>query len=134
MTIYLFDASSIIACIELIGENAINMLKNQYTINLSYYEIGNFLWKQYLKSRCTLEKLKFYLNLFKNLLNKMYVLNIELMNEVLELAAKLKLTYYDAAYVYAAWKLNAMLITEDLELYEKAKSIVKVHRIDEIAK
>jgi len=40
--------------------------------------------------------------------------------EVGGLAEKTGLTFYDAAYVYVAKKLNLKLITEDREVLEKA--------------
>lgn len=115
-------------------DKVFDIVKDQYTIDLAYYEIGNFLWKNYVRKIFTKEEIERYLETFRNLLDKMHVLNIELINEVLELSVKLRLTYYNASYLYAALKTNAVLVTEDLELYEKAKSLVKVSKISEIIK
>jgi len=39
----------------------------------------------------------------------------------MKLATKLKLTFYDSSYLYVAKKLNLTLITEDMELKNKAE-------------
>ncbi len=43
--------------------------------------------------------------------------------QITELAKKLKLTAYDAAYIYYARLYNAKLVTNDSEILEKAKDV-----------
>ena len=43
--------------------------------------------------------------------------------EAMRLATKLKITFYDSPYLYAAKKLNLTLVTEDMELKSKAEKV-----------
>lgn len=53
---------------------------------------------------------------------------------VMELAVRLKLTFYDASYLYVAKKLNLILVTEDEELRGRAeKAMIKTKMVREIS-
>lgn len=44
---YVFDASSILASTRRLGEEIVELSKENFTSPLAYYEIGNALWKEY---------------------------------------------------------------------------------------
>ncbi|WP_292000379.1 type II toxin-antitoxin system VapC family toxin [Caldivirga sp.] len=113
---HVIDASSIIRLIELNPANAISIVNNQYTVDLVQYEIGNYLWKLRKLTSINMDTL---FNAFNRLLNLLKIIPIGLNYEVLNLAMNTNITYYDAAYVHLAMKLNAKLITEDNELLSK---------------
>ena len=115
-----FDASAIIRLIELKPNEAFDILRRQYTIDLVYYELGNYLWKISKSSIINMEPL---IKAFNGALNLMNIISIGLNNDVVNLARKMNITYYDAAYVYLAMKLNAKLVTDDKELIKKFSSI-----------
>jgi len=111
---YVFDASAIIKVVELRPTNAVKVLSDQYTADLAYYEIGNFVWKLYRRSIIT--DAKTYIELFTELLSRMRIEEVGLRTDVLEVAIGHGLTYYDAAYLWLAKQLDATLVTEDKEL------------------
>ena len=115
-----FDASAIIRLIELKPNEAFDILRRQYTIDLVYYELGNYLWKISKSSIINMEPL---IKAFNGALNLMNIISIGLNNDVVNLARKMNITYYDAAYIYLAMKLNAKLVTDDKELIKKFSSI-----------
>ncbi|WP_054842816.1 type II toxin-antitoxin system VapC family toxin [Vulcanisaeta distributa] len=111
-----FDASAIIRLVELKPDKAVNALRNQYTIDLAYYEIGNYLWRI---SKLTTVNVELLLKVFNNVIGFMNVVPISLNSDVIDLARRMNITYYDASYVYLTMKLNAKLVTEDRELIAK---------------
>ena len=113
-----FDASAIIRLIELNPNKAVNTLRNQYTIDLAYYEIGNYLWK--ISKLSPTINMELLIKAFNKALSLMNIESMrDLSSDILDLAGKADITYYDASYVYLAMKLNAKLITEDGELMSK---------------
>lgn len=115
-----FDASAIIRLVELKPDKAVNALRNQYTIDLAYYEIGNYLWRI---SKLTTVNVELLLKVFNNVIGFMNVVPISLNSDVIDLARRMNITYYDASYVYLTMKLNAKLVTEDRELIAKFPNI-----------
>lgn len=41
----LFDASAILNTVKLLGQNAVKVFRENYTIRLALYEVGNAIWK-----------------------------------------------------------------------------------------
>jgi predicted nucleic acid-binding protein len=69
----------------------------------------------------------------KHTLNIMEVLQIaDTEEEMLETATQLKITFYDASYVYFAKTKELPLITEDLRLTKKLTSTIKTSMLNEI--
>ena len=128
---YLFDASSIIA---LAVERKVDFLLGNYTIESAGYEIGNYLWKEtYLTKSLSQDDLLTLERIFQIILKEMNMISgWPPSAEVVNLAGKLNLTYYDATYLHQAGKLGLTLITEDAELKQKAKKVIKVAKIEEI--
>ncbi|MHA1834776.1 MAG: hypothetical protein ACTSV7_12405 [Candidatus Baldrarchaeia archaeon] len=73
---YLFDTSSILNIIKSRKDAAIKVLKENYTLQLALYEIGNAIWKDItlLKSYSLDTGLKI-ISTVKKLLNYMNVIN-----------------------------------------------------------
>ncbi|MGC9164838.1 MAG: type II toxin-antitoxin system VapC family toxin [Thermoprotei archaeon] len=51
------------------------------------------------------------------------------MKSIMQIARQLDITFYDAVYVFLAKKYDAIFITVDDELYEKARKIVKTSHL-----
>ncbi|ADY00376.1 PilT protein domain protein [Vulcanisaeta moutnovskia 768-28] len=115
-----FDASAIIRLVELKPDKAVNALRNQYTVDLAYHEIGNYLWKI---SKLTSINIESLLKAFNSVISLMNVISIGLNSDAINLARRMNITYYDATYVYLTLKLNAKLVTEDKELMTKFPNI-----------
>lgn len=127
----LFDASSIF---EAVVRGIVRVLSGNYTIELARYELGNIVWKKIsLLRSADVKRYLELMDLFKKVLGIMKVINITCNeSEILKLANELKITFYDASYVYKARELNIPLVTEDKELAKKISSYVKTLSIDEV--
>ncbi|MGC9153947.1 MAG: hypothetical protein ACP5GY_09530, partial [Vulcanisaeta sp.] len=84
-----FDASAIIRLVELKPDKAVNALRNQYTVDLAYYEIGNYLWKI---SKLTSINIESLLKAFNNVISLMNVISIGLNSDVINLARRMNIT------------------------------------------
>ncbi len=97
-----------------------------FILDLTYYEVGNILWKHICKLKTiTLGESKEPLQIIQNWQNTISLEKSEL-PAILELAAELGLSFYDAAYVFYAKKHGFTLHTCDKSLYEKANKAVKM--------
>jgi predicted nucleic acid-binding protein len=128
---YLFDSSAIFRAIK---ENKIDLLNGNYTLELSRYELGNIVWKDYfLQTKISKEEAKMILKTIKHTLNIMEVLQIAgNEEEILETAIQMKITFYDASYAYFAKTQELQLITEDLRLIKKLTANIKASPLTEI--
>jgi len=128
---FLFDASSIF---EALVERKVRALQGNYTIDLAMYEVGNILWKR----RCLLkdvddEEIAQLIGLIKRVLRLLKTVKIDCHErEVVDVAVRFKVTFYDASYVFAAKNNNLTLVTEDEKLRRKVKGYVDVLSLREI--
>ncbi|MCE4599624.1 MAG: type II toxin-antitoxin system VapC family toxin [Desulfurococcales archaeon] len=117
-----FDASALLNIIRVLGSEAHPYLKDNYILTLTLYEVGNALWKEAaLLNRLSISEALSLLEAIKqacSLLNMVSPINTSL---ALELAHKLKITYYDASYITASHELNAELITDDEKLKRRVE-------------
>ena len=128
---YVFDSSSIFKAIK---ENLVEVLAGNYTLELTRYELGNILWKENtLHRRVNSKELTKLAKIVKKVLNLMEISTISCREEeVLHIAEKLKLTFYDASYVCYAKDKKLPLATEDADIIDKAKPYIKVLKLDEL--
>jgi len=121
---YLLDASAIAILLRRLRDKALNLLIDAYTLDLARYELGNVLWKEaVLRHRITSKDALSKAGLIIKLLSLMNIVDMaseEDYGEVLELAIKHKLTFYDASYLQAAMRRKLTLVTEDEILRERA--------------
>jgi len=128
-----FDSSSIFGTIL---RNEVEKLVGNQTLELARYELGNVLWKQAKRDRDGLTErgLRQLVQVITEALNLLDLASVESHEkEVLGLAMRLGLTFYDASYVYLASRSGATLVTEDLKLLERARGAVKVLRLRDLA-
>ncbi len=126
---YLFDSSAIFRGIK---ENKVELLANNCTLELARYDLGNILWKDYaLQTKISEQESKTMAKTIKHTLAIMDVLGIDgNEEEILQTAMQLKITFYDASYVYFAKAKELQLITEDSRLIKKAAAKTKVSTLD----
>ncbi|MGQ4891171.1 MAG: type II toxin-antitoxin system VapC family toxin [Candidatus Njordarchaeia archaeon] len=128
---YLFDTS---ALMDLIERKKHNILKGQYVLDLTVYEVGNIIWKMVnifgsLNKRSAIELSK-QINI---IISKLNILRIENnMENILEIAVNERLTFYDASYIYFARVNNLILVTNDQKLLKKGEKMVKILKSSEI--
>ena len=110
----LFDTSALLNIIRMLGDASLSYIRNSYTLSLTPYEIGNALWKEtMLLRKISLEEAMQLLDAIEFLLRYLYIIEPRNKRLVLEIAHRLKITYYDASYVVSAHELEAELVTDD---------------------
>lgn len=127
----LFDASSILALVRDLKGKAPDILFRGSTIYLAYYDMGNALWREcFLLKRMNGEEVQKLLRLMFAILQAMDFLELndeDTGSNVLDLAGKLHLTYYDTAYLGTAQMSSKVLVKDDARLAKAAeRASVKV--------
>ena len=126
----LFDPSSII---NLCTERKIERLLDGCTLNLAFYELGNAVWKQvHLHKALTPEEGSEALAALTEVYDQMRELPVEDASSILNIAIEEGLTYYDASYIHAAKKNEAMLVTDDRKLHTAATKYVETTTSEEL--
>ena len=126
---YLLDAN---AFLDLVKRRT--LVKGQYILDLTIYEIGNAIWKEaVLFKTLTKDEAVTLMDEITNIVQKLNIIRIQDdLDKIMEIAIKEQLTFYDAAYLYFAKKYQLILVTNDKKLYNAAKDKIKVLRSDEI--
>jgi predicted nucleic acid-binding protein len=119
---YLIDASAFYPLLQ-VPTKAREILINGAMLDLTLYELGNIIWKEY-----RLEHIKNYAKVMEYLTKLTSLIRIIRINpsEILEienLAIRIELTFYDAAYVHYAKKEGVKLLTNDEKILTKVKDI-----------
>jgi len=130
---YVLDASALLPVVAKQGRDLLTRIHHDWfaITDLTIYESSNSLWKMsYLLHQLSLEDAKEILNVIHELVDReifhlLSVSELELAS-TLELAVRLRLTYYDASYVSAAKQEDAVLVTQDRALAEAARELVEV--------
>ena len=128
---YLFDSSAIFRAIK---ENKVEVLTGNFTLELARYELGNIIWKDYaLQARVSEEEARIMAKTIKKTLTIMEVQDVAgNEEEILETAIQLRITFYDASYVYFAKTKELQLITEDSRLIKRTTATLKVSTLDSV--
>lgn len=121
----LLDASCILTVVREFRGEAARILRRGSTLSLAYYEIGNAIWREcHLVRGITKDEAGKVLRSIFAVVRSMDVICLEdeeLGVKILNSASELGITYYDAAYLTIAQKLNRTLVTDDEELIKAAK-------------
>ncbi|MDT7892602.1 MAG: type II toxin-antitoxin system VapC family toxin [Thermoproteota archaeon] len=116
---FLFDASALYSLIDYVDKVD---LRKIHILTLTFYEVGNVIWKEYylhkkVKNPITLAVL------FNKFMRKLNVVEDPPMDGVMKIAAEKGLTYYDASYAHVAESLGLILVSNDKELIRKTNAI-----------
>jgi len=121
---FLFDASSVLQLIRCSKEDkALRILAENCILDLTKYEIGNALWKeQMLHGAIGEEELSEFLDLLRSVVLRTKILTVdaERLSEVAGVAARERITFYDASYITVAKIHSLTLVSEDRELVKAA--------------
>jgi len=121
-TQYLLDASAVYPLLLELGEKFVDYAHKFLVLDLTVYEIGNTLLKEF--KRGYISNLRAVAELFDEAFNYVNLIRDYVdIPEILELAINENLTFYDAAYIYAARQLGVKLVTEDKDLLRFPESI-----------
>ncbi len=121
----LFDASAIL---NLNHDGKTEQYIDHATILLAQYEIGNAVWKKVSQTHeMTEDAGKQYLAKTLETLRFMTEIDIVDASSVLEIAARERISYYDASYIHTARVSASILITDDAKLRKAAVKYVKTN-------
>ncbi len=125
----LFDSSAII---NLCNREKASKLFNEWTLDLTIYELGSATWKLTRIRKIKPEEAFTVLEALTGIYGKMRKTKIKNHEKTLKIALKENLTFYDAAYISVAIENNLTLITDDEKLYKAARKYTKVLRSHEV--
>jgi len=133
---FLFDASSMLEAIRSFEEEKVlRVFRENCILDLTKYEVGNALWKEYiLHNAIREEEFREFLDFFRSVLRltKVVAVGAESLLDVAETAAKEQITFYDASYIAIARIQKLILITEDRQLAKLALKYAKTAQIKDI--
>ena len=113
----LFDASAHLNIIRMHGSKALDLAGDGYLLTLTPYEIGNAVWKEaVLLNRINVDEALELLRQVSVIYRYMKMVDPGDPGKTLQVAAALRVTYYDAAYITVASELNTILVTDDGKL------------------
>ncbi|MEM0044604.1 MAG: type II toxin-antitoxin system VapC family toxin [Sulfolobales archaeon] len=129
---YLYDASAIL---NLVKRGELRVFLGGHTLDLAIYEVANAVWKEcYLLGKIKIETAYKVIELISGIFN---VLNLHSVKgfekEVMDIAVKEGVTFYDASYMYIAMRNKLTLVTDDRKLMSVARKYVNVVTTSEIA-
>lgn len=126
----LFDSSAII---NLCAEKKIDTLLEGWTLNLAFYELGNAVWKQvHIHKTITSDEANTILSLLTEIFRKLKKPETEKALEILKIATKESVTYYDASYIQAAIENSLTLVTDDKQLHTMSSKYIKTVTSDKL--
>jgi predicted nucleic acid-binding protein len=130
---YLLDASAFMLLIKKADAfSTFECLKDSSILDLTYYEVGNAVWKEtVLLKLLTPEGARTLQTMAQSVLARTDRMSTESdsFEKIIEIAITEKLTFYDASYIYFAKEKALRLVTEDEELKTKAQKYVKVQNV-----
>lgn len=130
----LFDASALLNIIEEKGEDSIEFLRDGYITDLTFYEVGNAMWKSVHIELITANDAEVILKTFNQLSTTMNVVpyNRNELLKILNISLKESITFYDASYLHNALKNNLALVTDDKRLKKVANEYLEVLESEEV--
>jgi predicted nucleic acid-binding protein len=125
---YLLDASAFILLIKKADiDSTVQCLENSLVLDLTFYEVGNAIWKESsLTKFLTPKEAEKLMTTAETVLANINRVTNEAKDfqKILKIAQTEKLSYYDSSYVYSAKEIGLQLVTEDKELRTKARKYV----------
>lgn len=120
----LFDASAFVNLAAKGGSRALPAINEGSAIFLTFYELGNAVWKLHFLKKLSDEEAQSLLDGSLELLAQLTPLVLEKADaiEIEKLGFKRKVTFYDSAYLYAARRDNLTIVTDDEKLSKAAHS------------
>ena len=124
---YLIDTSALYPLILTLRDKVLLYIDILFVLDLTRYEVGNVLWKEYRRGR--IKSLETAILLFQEVLDSMNRLMIDDIGGVLKIAVDKNITFYDASYIYIAEKMGLKLVSEDDEILEKYSDAINLEEM-----
>lgn len=127
---HLIDASSLMLLMKTASiETQLNYLKTSSLLDLTFYEVGNAIWKDTcLTSFLTKNESQVLRNQVQTVLARINRTQSDPSHfqEILDISESEKLSFNDSSYLFFAKDKGLILVTEDKRLADKAKKHVQV--------
>ena len=130
---YVFDTSSLMAVLLDQDSPDVDVLFDEHTVELAFYEAGNVLWKAtHLQERLGAEDAQRLVDILEDLRRELVVHELSELGteQVLDTGMAYDITFYDAAHLTCAETLDATLVTEDSELQETVEDVVSIQSLN----
>ena len=122
---YLLDASALVNILSSISAESLRTSRNieLYITQLTPFEVGNALWKLYIRGELRSDEPKIIVELMQELIKygSLGVIHIEDLTGIMDITLGRKVTFYDASYIFVAKKFQYILVTDDNGLRANAE-------------
>jgi predicted nucleic acid-binding protein len=125
---YLLDASALYPLILKLREKIFTASKKLAVLDLTYYEVGNILWKHYKRGK--IANLDVAAEIFKEILDSIEKFKAEDFIGTLKTATKENLTFYDATYIQTAEKQQLTLVSADKQILRKYSKAILPEKME----
>jgi len=130
MKSHLIDASSLMLLMKKADiQIELDCLRVSYLLDLTFYEVGNAIWKDTCLTKFLTKKESEALrNKVQIVLERTDRIASEATNfqKIFDISESERLSFYDSSYLFTAREKRLVLVTEDKELRAKAEKYVKV--------
>ena len=130
MKSHLIDASSLMLLMKKADvQTELNFLRASYLLDLTFYEVGNAIWKDTCLTKfLTKHESEVLRNRVQIVLTRTDWIAGEAANfqKIFDVSESEKLSFYDSSYIFVAKEKGLALVTEDKGLRAKAEKHVKV--------
>lgn len=130
---YLIDASSLMLLMKTANiQTQLEYLRTSSLLDLTFYEVGNAIWKDACLSKFLTKKESEVLrNRVQTVLSKTHKIANEASDfqKILDISESEKLSFYDSSYLFVAKEKGFVLVTEDKALRVKAEKHVEVQNV-----
>lgn len=118
------DTSAFYPLLKKLGKEAASLLPRLMILDLTKYELGNIVWKEYRWGH--VKNWERHIDQWSKIIEELTAYSIDAKNlkEVEKIAIERDLSFYDASYVYTAEKHGLRLITRDEDLLKNCKNSV----------
>jgi predicted nucleic acid-binding protein len=130
---HLIDASSLMLLMKTASiQMELDFFKVSSILDLTFYEIGNAIWKETCLTKfLTKKEAEDLRNKVQIVLAKINRISSEASSfqRIFDVSEGEKLSFYDASYLLVAKEKGLILLTEDKELRTKAKKQIEVQNV-----
>ncbi len=130
---HLIDASSLMLLMKTANtQTALDFLRSSSLLDLTFYEVGNALWKETCLTKfLTKEESEVLRNRVQTVLARTDSIPGETSNfeKIFDISENEKLTFYDSSYLFVAKEKGLVFVTEDKGLKAKAGKHVEVQNV-----
>jgi len=130
---HLIDASSLMLLMKTANVKIeLDYLKTSSILDLTFFEIGNAIWKETcLMKFITKKESEILRSKVQTVLAQIDRIPCETSSfqKIMDISENEKLTFYDASYLFNAKEKGLILVTEDKELRAKAEKSIEVHNV-----